>query len=68
MDISRFVRVISWADLNHVNHSLMFVFPLTPALLVQASKKEESFSEQLRSLTAKCKEVRIDLDKNCVKY
>ena len=24
---------------------------------VQASKKEESFSEQLRSLTAKCKEV-----------
>ena len=27
---------------------------------VQASKKEESFSEQLRSLTAKCKEVRSD--------
>ena len=68
MDISRFVRVISWADWNHVNHSLIFVFPLTPVLLVQASKKEESFSEQLRSLTAKCKEVRIDLDKNCVKY
>ena len=26
---------------------------------VQASKKEESFSEQLRSLTAKCKEVTL---------
>jgi len=25
-------------------------------VFVQASKKEESFSEQLRSLTAKCKE------------
>jgi len=34
----------------------MFYFTNFLCVFVQASKKEESFSEQLRSLTAKCKE------------